>query len=446
MRKLSKKIIVFSFPVILAGIFLFAAGTPFDAEAEADKALELGYVPDEIIVAFDEDVPVNEKVEAVEDMGGESLKKIGKINNDQLHLVELQEGQDVEQAVRKYSGTDDPTIEYVQPNYIYTQLSGMRTNDTLIDAQWNLDKIDTQEAWDYMEHEVQTDGTSRERINVATIDTGAMPGHEDLLGTTSAGNMNWAKCVDVISNTQSQEPEGNTTYETYTSVSFVHGTATTGLIGATSNNGKGIAGVASGNRNDLINLMAINVFDRYDYDQASATTENIIKGIEYAADEGNADIIMMCLGHSPGAANGTDIHKDDLLEGAVNEAYSNHGILFVCSAGNKGNQSPWYPSDFENCISCINTTNYTNAFDVCKASNSSYGPKKDISAPGSKILLLDMDGGYFTGSGTSFAAPTVAARSTTASPASATTAPDFHDDSIFSGRHFEVPSTIIVDC
>ena len=409
MIKISKKIIIFSFSVILAGIFLFAAGTPFDAEADVDKALELGYVPDEIIVAFDEDVPLSEKVDAVKDLGGESLEEIGDINNDQLHLVELQKGQDVEQAVKEYSVADDPAIEYVQPNYIYTQLNGMRANDTLIDAQWNLDKIDTQEAWDYIENEVQTDDTSRERVNVATIDTGAMPGHEDLLGTASAGNMNWAKCVDVIANTQSQEPEDNTSYETYTSVSFAHGTATTGLIGATSNNGKGITGVASGNRNDLINLMAINVFDRYDYDQASATTENIIKGIEYAADEGNADIIMMCLGHSPGATNGTDIHKDDLLEGAVNEAYSNHGILFVCSAGNKGNKSPWYPSDFENCISCINTTNYINAFDVCKASNSSYGPKKDISAPGSKILLLDMDGGYFTGSGTSFAAPTVAA-------------------------------------
>ncbi len=61
MIKISKKIIIFSFSVILAGIFLFAAGTPFDAEADVDKALELGYVPDEIIVAFDEDVPLSEK-------------------------------------------------------------------------------------------------------------------------------------------------------------------------------------------------------------------------------------------------------------------------------------------------------------------------------------------------------------------------------------------------
>jgi fibronectin type 3 domain-containing protein len=359
----------------------------------------LGYVPDEIIVAFDEDVPLSEKVDEVKDLGGESLEEIGEINNDQLHLVALQKGQDVEQAVKEYSGAGDPAIEYVQPNYIYTQLNGMRTSDPGISKQWNLNKIDTQEAWDYIDRTVKTDGEVRDRVNVATIDTGASSYHSDLLPVNGGGSFDRAHSVAVTTSP----------YKTNYSVKYGHGTSTTGMIGATSNNGRGLAGVASGNGNDLINLMAINVFDRYDYSQASATTENIIKGIEYAVDEGNADIIMMCLGHSPTGSYGTNNHDDKALKNTIDSAVLNYDTLFVTSAGNKGNEKPWYPSDFENCISCINTTNYTNAFDVCKASNSSYGSKKDISAPGTDVPTLRTDGSYSNGSGTSYSAPTVAA-------------------------------------
>lgn len=171
-----------------------------------------------------------------------------------------------------------------------------------------------------------------------------------------------------------------------------------------------MAGVAAGNKNDLISLMGIDVFQKDGYvSQASASTVDIIKGLEYACEKG-ARVINMCLGHSTGDRDlyGAE-HDDAALEAAVNDAVYNKDVVITCSAGNRADFRTWYPSDFDAVISVISTTQYTNAWSkTCKARGSSYGRAKDIFAPGKGIYTTRLNGTCGKGSGTSLAVPAVA--------------------------------------
>lgn len=264
--------------------------------------------------------------------------------------------------------------------------------------QWNFDYMDIEEAWDLIDRvRPVEERTEADRITVATLDTGVYYKHPDLRENVAAKN-----CVTVAGNI---EP-----YEVYEKPKYQHGSSTSGVIAATAHNGKGIAGVAAGNHNDLISLMGVNVFHNEGYSgQGDAATEDIIKGIEYACDRG-ARVINMCLGHTKGD---TDFfgnpHDDKALEKAINKAVYEKNVVVVCSAGNHNDKRAWYPSDFEAAISVINSRQYDNAWsERAKSHSSSFGAKKDISAPGRAIYTTSMDGNYQTASGTSMSAPSVA--------------------------------------
>ena len=155
--------------------------------------------------------------------------------------------------------------------------------------EWTLDYMDVPEAWNLID-EIKPKQLRKEddKIVVATLDTGIDTRHPDL-----QANLDKNHCVSIAGKT---EP-----YPTYQTPQFPHGTKTAGIIAATSNNGEGISGIAAGTGNDLISLMGINVFqDRQYTAQSNASTEDIIKGLNYACDHG-ARVINMWLGHAPGA-------------------------------------------------------------------------------------------------------------------------------------------------
>lgn len=254
---------------------------------------------------------------------------------------------------------------------------------------WHFDYMQVQEAWNLIDQmKPVEERTEEEKVIVATIDTG-IGEHEDLID-----NIEREHCVQVE------------TYEPYEAITAGHGTSTAGLIAATSYNGIGTAGVAAGNNNDLIKLMGIKVFrDDLPYvGQGDATTEDIIKGLEYACENG-AKVIHMCLGHTIGDLDATgNMHDDVRLEEAVNRAVEEYDVLIITSAGNKKDDRVWYPSDFDGVISVINTIEYTDAWSKkAKHRNSSYGEKKDISAPGTDVYTTKSTGDYDVGNGTSAA-------------------------------------------
>ena len=399
-----KKII--SLVLVLA--LVFVPVSTFGANQEEVKTDQGSCAPGEIIVEFSEDMNKSEKLEIVEDATGNDVEII-EVDSD-MSLVKTEP--DVDEGELAEELQDSSDIEYAQPNFYYTVDSTSTSNDPKNGGAWYLDYLDVKEAWDVID-EYRREGvisSDCERVKVATIDSGIYKGHEDLVDISDGGNFDFSNCVTAIAMESSNPDYGSAAV--YPHPSITHGMSTSSVIGATSNNGKGMAGVAAGNNNDIVEVMAINVFRNQGgvNTEHKATTLDICAGIDYACDHG-ADVIMMCLGHSPGSIDGMgNVNNDALLEENVNWATYEKDVVCVASAGNRNNMDTWYPSDFEACVSVINTTRYSDIdSSACRNSSSSYGPRKDISAPGTGIMRAGIGrSSYGTSSGTSSSAPIVA--------------------------------------
>lgn len=375
------------------------------ASASSDNSGS-AYVSNEVIVDFKNDVSQKQVEKTAEAEGASDVETLNKDTNTML--VTLDSGTDEKEAAADLADRSD--VSSAQPNYIYTVDSTPDTNDTYAASQWNLDYMDVPEAWDFLDRysaSQKAGGNNLQKVTIATIDTGANTNHYDL-----QANLDKAHCVKV---SDTDTAAGSTAYKTYTVPKWSHGTSTTGIIAATSNNGKGIAGIAAGNSNNIARVMAINVFSDSSYSsQASASTSDIIKGLDYAYQNSTGPLVInMSLGH---AADSTDYagvaHDDSMLEKTINEIVENpdsRTVAITCSAGNKNSSLAWYPSDFDDCISVINTDHYTDINGICRHSTSNYGEKKDISAPGTGVYTTKLAGTVGKSTGTSMAAPSVAA-------------------------------------
>lgn len=413
-------ILTLTFTMLFSGVsFSFAAETQ-----ERDPAAGEVYVEDEVLVVFEDEVSEKKAKTIVEDadVKTEEVEEIAlpetkSAPEETPYVVTLDEKKTtVQEAVEELD--KDPDVAYAQPNYLYTtdenSSESAPVNDPKFADQWDLDYIHAKEAWDYIDElEADSKAGTAGPISVATLDSGIDLGHEDL-----NDNIDKENCVSVHNGNETVDADGNVTYNypKYTADTTLpngHGTSVASAIAATSNNDRGVAGVAAGNNNDLVRLMGINVFDGYSR-QGSATTADIVKGLHYACAKG-AKVINMALGHTWNETvntgkGDTHTHDDTFLQEEIDKAVADYKITFVATAGNHGNQQDWYPSDLDNVISVINTVEYDDAWSSdCKFSNSDYGPKKDLSAPGNKIWCTEYNGTYHESGGTSMAAPHVAA-------------------------------------
>lgn len=379
-------IVAFSllFVTCLSGL---ESGAVYAAEDEKTK-IAGEYAENEILVVFEDDINEKEAKKVVEDQNGEEFSVLDTLQDEVAGVVELPEEQTVEEAVSEYER--DPDIAYAQPNYKYKlaeeipesgRAESLSATTQLTDEDasklWHLDTVQVQEAWERMEGKVQDPAL------VAVLDTGVDMNHPDL-----QINMRKDLCKDT---------SDGKTVKPLTGDGDGHGTHVFGIIGATANNEKGVAGVASGPDNSFCELFAVDIF-RGEY----AYTDGIIMGIQYAIQQ-KADVINISAGYASSSVSLADI----LLENAVSDAVS-AGVTVVCAAGNDGNTVPNYPADFTACISVISTGR-----DNKKASSSNYGAAKDIAAPGDGIYstyYIQSSGksSYDMRGGTSMASPVVA--------------------------------------
>lgn len=163
-----------------------------------------------------------------------------------------------------------------------------------------------------------------------------------------------------------------------------HGTHVAGIVAAARDD-SGVAGVAPS-----VAVLPIRVLDA----NGSGLVSDIVSGISIALDN-NAKVLNLSLGSS------SDIPA---LKNAVTVARS-RGALVVAAAGNSGTSGAVsYPAAYPEVLAVASVTKLG-----AVSSFSSRGSYVDLSAPGSSILSTHKDGTHRIMSGTSMAAPHVAA-------------------------------------
>ena len=277
--------------------------------------------------------------------------------------------------------------------------------DRFRDELWYLDQMSLPEAWNRE--------TGDEQTVVAVLDAGFDLDHEDLLGIflrneDEFGNdqidddhngyeddiMGW----DFVDDDPDVRPE---IADGVSDLVASHGTAISGIIGATANNGLGISGI-----NWDVSIMPLRVLDEF----GSGTTKNIRRAIEYAVENG-ADVINLSFTFS---------QTDAKLRETITWAYE-QGVVVVAAVGNGAvntDKTPIYPAcfDTETGVNAVIGVAATDKGDK-RASFSNYGTRcTDIAAPGTDIYVAVYeyagDLAYTTSyasfwEGTSMAAPMV---------------------------------------
>ncbi|GAB4424367.1 MAG: hypothetical protein Kow0031_03290 [Anaerolineae bacterium] len=294
-----------------------------------------------------------------------------------------------------------PGVVAAGPNYLLT--TAQTPNDPGFSTQWSLHNpappstggdIDAPAAWG-----IHTGGSA---TIVAIADTGIDLDHEDLAariwvnpGEIPNNNIDddnngfvddvngWNFCPTSGCPTENNNPNDDNG----------HGTHVAGIAGASGNNGKGISGVGWN-----FTLMPLKV--AYNAGSSgSATIASVVKGINYAADNG-ASVVNLSLVST--SATPPCAATFDPVQEAAQRALS-LGTLVVFAAGNQGDNQVHCPANYPAVIAAGST----NRFDL-RVSSSNYGPELDVTAPGDSIYSTYWPTPYATLSGTSMAAPHVA--------------------------------------
>ncbi|HWI61547.1 MAG TPA: S8 family serine peptidase, partial [Symbiobacteriaceae bacterium] len=261
----------------------------------------------------------------------------------------------------------DPSVDYVEPNQTLSTASG--NNDPLVGQQSALTMERAPQAWTLATGALN--GNPATPVTVAVLDTGVDATHEDLAGRVTAG-------YDVL--TESSGPE--------LTDANGHGTAVAGVIAAATNNGVGIAGAAG---EFPVYILPIKVLDS----TGTGTTYDVARGIEEAVARG-AKVINLSLG-------GRLLDYPITLARAIQSAQG-QGVIVVAAAGNEGRTSleGYYPASLPGVISVQAIDDNGNDLPISNRGAT-------LKARGGNVLTTAPGNQYVTRTGTSFAAPWVAA-------------------------------------
>ena len=204
-----------------------------------------------------------------------------------------------------------------------------------------------------------------------------------------------------------------------------HGTLTASLVGEASNNGLGTASAGYDAKVYIYKAQGTwlegDAWAGYPAGAVIMTDDAVIDGIRTATDDGCKVISMSLGGPSSSVA----------MQDAINYAWS-HGAVVVASAGNNGASPVLYPAAANHVIA-VGSVFLTSLSQPVRSTFSNYGAGLDIMAPGEGIWGPTRPGyianwgsvsGYTWWSGTSMAAPLVAAAAATVLRLEPTLTPD----------------------
>ncbi len=337
--------------------FLFVAALVV-AAAIASSPLRAGEavrVPDEIIVKYKSSNRfaehgqvlrrVNRQTEVLRHDGGR-FRAAGKGKWDSLH----------EKIARIKK---DPNVLYAEPNYLgrFEETVPLPPSDPSYASQWWLPAVGDRTMWAL--------GRGNGVI-VAVIDTGVDLTHPDLVANLLSNGYNFGD-----GNAIPQDVLG-------------HGTKVAGIIAAGQNNGIGVSGLAP-----QAQILPIKINPG---GEGTFTSDRLATAIDYAVSRG-ARVINLSL---------TVDQQTQTVQDAILSALS-RGVIMVAAAGNEASPVA-FPANMSGVIGVAATDQ-----SVKLASFSNSGPEISVAAPGVNIYSTVLGGSYGDGSGTSFAAPIVAA-------------------------------------
>jgi serine protease len=267
-----------------------------------------------------------------------------------------------------------PDVALVEPNYI--RRAQATPNDTHFGLQWHYPLINLPAAWD-----VETGSAS---VEVAVIDTGVLFGHPDL----DDGQLSTSADFDFVSSV-SQSLDGNGIDADASDPgdgagvqpSSFHGTHVAGTIGASTNNGSGVAGVAH-----AVTIIPLRALGRF----GSGTSFDILQAVRYAGGLPNdsgvqrpaVDIINLSLGGSGSSQAEQNVYTD----------VRNAGVIVIAAAGNNNSSQLFFPASYTGVVSvsAVETRRQ-------KAPYSNFGSAVDVAAPGGDTSVDRNGDGYADG-------------------------------------------------
>jgi len=370
-----------------------ATGTPGDV------------VPGELIVMFHKhaDAAFFAKQHASIDGLKSGLKPVKELSSlSHIHLFNYsQDISDSDLILRDLAL--DPSVRAVQFNH-YVENRATTPNDPSFNQQWHHVEsadhdIDSDEAWD-----ISTGGytANGDRIVVCVMESGDYS-HPDLIDN------HWTNPNEIAGNGIDDDGNGyvddvdgwNTTSNSDAISGASHGTAVSGMIGATGNNSNGGAGV-----NWSVGIMHVEfggltdagVVEAYSYPHAMRNLYNTSNGAvgafvvatnaSWGIDQGNpANYPVWCA------------YYDDLGSVGILNCGATANAQFDIDA--VGDMPTGCSSDYMVAVTATNNMD--------QRTFSAYGATTiDLGAPGENVYLPSLGGGYANTSGTSFASPCVA--------------------------------------
>jgi len=332
------------------------------------------YVADELLVSYRLPLPPA-AVKLIHLAAGAQVLRHEPVGG--WYRIRLPQGVSPEEAAGSYK--ELPWVKYAEPNYVVR--AALVPNDPLYpDRQaWYYDLINAPAGWD-----IERGAPS---IIVGVLDTGIDLDHPDLKDKI------WTNAREDPPN--GEDDDGNGCIDDVHGCNFLlappasepaddhgHGTMVAGIIGARSNNGEGVAGVAWG-----VTLLPVKVLDS----SGSGTSSDVAQGIIYAAKSGARVINLSMARSTPSLA----------LEGAVQEAHDKFGVILVSAAGNEGHAGVGFPAAYRQVIA---VGSFDHGDPNARASFSNWGPEIAVAAPGVDVFSTYVGEGYAQSLGTSFSA------------------------------------------
>ena len=309
-------------------------------------------VEDHILVKFKDSVSSDEKEKIHQKTGGKVKEEIKQIGVQIVDIPKVK-GITPEAFVETYKGNFKNEIEYAEPDY-YVEPALVPNDEWYANWQLALQFMGSEAAWDIT--------TGSASVPIAILDSGADFSHFDLQVRLVAG---W----DFVGNDADPTDENG------------HGTSVTGVAGAKTNNGLGIAGITWINP-----IIIVRIGDHYGY----TTSARMAQGITYAADRGARVANLSYAGTSYPSS----------VADAVQYAWGK-GTVVVAGAGNSADSVPHYPAALPKVVGVSGLEDHD-----LLVYYSNYGSWIDVSAPCSARTLM-MEGYIADIGGTSISAPYV---------------------------------------